>query len=164
MSKHRLTLKQSEDGRKTIMNALSNAHEKAKKESLAWLDVDEIRHPDKSPIAYARAIASSLLRLGLIDTEKRGDKLFARITQYGLSMVARGQGFTYNTLQKSLQVPHYVYERVERIAKELNITRGAGRGAGVNASVVGLLIAIGEKPDLFKKWFLAVYPEVKDGK
>lgn len=151
----RITPKASREGRKVILNKLATAHRKGKSESDAWLEVDGL-HPQ------SKFITTQLLRLCLVETKKEGKKeiLMARITQYGLYAIANDK-LTYNQLQKSLQIPVHVYERLLELAKELGVTRTVGRGAKDQASVVGLIGYIVERPEMYKKWFLANFGEQK---
>lgn len=150
----RITPKASREGRRLILKALSVAHS-GKSESGAWLEVETL-HPQ------AKFIITQLLRLCLVETKKEGKKetLVARITQYGLYAIAEDK-LTYGQLQKSLQIPVHVYERLLALAKELGVTRTVGRGAKDQASVVGLIGYMVEKPELYKRWWKSNFGEVK---
>ena len=149
----RLPPSASVESRKNILVALNKAYDEAKTDAEAWIDVDTIKK-----VLEVKMLTSSLLRLRLIETKRDGDKLLARITQYGRYAVEH-KLYTYNDLQKTIQIPSNIHERLNQIALELGVMRATGRGAGEVPSVVGLVLGIVEKPDAFKRWWKSNYDE-----
>ena len=141
--------------RKTFLKALADADGK-------WLDITTISGVTTS----WRVIANAFIKMGYIETRSsKFDKVEARITLYGREGLAKG-AFTYQQTIESLGLPRDLYYTFRDIAKELGILHLAGRGADSSledkdrpGSAIGLVRAICNRSDAFKKWYRSIYTE-----
>ena len=140
--------------RKTFLKALADADGK-------WLDITTISGVTTS----WRVIANAFIKMNYIETRRKDDRVEARITIYGRNGLAKG-AFTYQQTIESLGLPADLYAQFRDLAKELGIMHLAGRGADSTledkerpGSAIGLVRAICNRSDPFKKWYKSIYAE-----
>lgn len=137
--------------RKIYLTVLNDADGK-------WIDFAKIESAVKYAENTLKASTSTLLRMGLIETQIIGGggmgfkSLQARISPSGRRALATGK-FTYRDLIKTIQVPGDVYDDLVSIANELKIYREAGEGTGNTGSITGLMREIAARRDVFIRWY-----------
>ncbi len=141
--------------RVALLKVLVTADEKAKKDSDRWVRVDAPVVGVLRPLWTAR----SLEKLRLVEVSKYRNQVVCKVTQDGL-WAYRNNRLSYSALKQNVHVPQPIVRQLLEIAGELGLTKERGKGAGEEPSIGGILKLIIGRPEEFKRWVKAMYPEV----